>query len=104
MKKQDKALIHARRARNIITVLMDPKDTAIESAQFRYASTDPFSFQLSLSSMKNMREKFTCCQPKELSIKSPALKRDFRFWVKKMFKLQVVGIDVCASVPKSIPC
>ncbi|KAF9882651.1 hypothetical protein FE257_005807 [Aspergillus nanangensis] len=48
IKKQDKALIHARRARNIRTVLMDPKDTAIESAQFR-------------------------------------------FWVKKMFKLQVVG-------------
>ncbi|PWY79533.1 hypothetical protein BO70DRAFT_316065 [Aspergillus heteromorphus CBS 117.55] len=48
IKKQDKALIHARRARNIKTVLMDPKDTAIESAQFR-------------------------------------------FWVKKMFKLQTVG-------------
>ncbi|PYH98344.1 hypothetical protein BO71DRAFT_416312 [Aspergillus ellipticus CBS 707.79] len=48
IKKQDKALIHAKRARNIKTVLMDPKDTAIESAQFR-------------------------------------------FWVKKMFKLQPVG-------------
>ncbi|TQB67960.1 hypothetical protein MPDQ_004297 [Monascus purpureus] len=49
VKKQDKALIHARRARNIKMVLIDPKDTAIESAQFR-------------------------------------------FWVKKMFKLQTVGI------------
>ncbi|BCS27499.1 integrase zinc binding domain-containing protein [Aspergillus puulaauensis] len=48
VKKQDKALIHAKRARNIKTVLIDPKDTAIESAQFR-------------------------------------------FWVKKMFKLQVIG-------------
>ncbi|KAL4789383.1 hypothetical protein BDV19DRAFT_26946 [Aspergillus venezuelensis] len=48
VKKQDKALIHAKRARNIKTVLIDPKDTAIESAQFR-------------------------------------------FWVKKMFKLQAVG-------------
>ncbi|KAL2817211.1 hypothetical protein BDW59DRAFT_175544 [Aspergillus cavernicola] len=48
VKKQDKALIHAKRARNIRTVLIDPKDTAIESAQFR-------------------------------------------FWVKKMFKLQAVG-------------
>ncbi|KAL4866415.1 hypothetical protein BDV12DRAFT_187483 [Aspergillus spectabilis] len=48
VKKQDKALIHAKRARNIRTVLIDPKDTAIESAQFR-------------------------------------------FWVKKMFKLQGVG-------------
>ena len=38
VKKQDKALIHARRARNIRTVLIDPKDTAIESAQFRYIS------------------------------------------------------------------
>lgn len=36
-KKQDKALIHAKRARNIKTVLADPKDTAVESAQFRYA-------------------------------------------------------------------
>lgn len=35
VKKQDKALIHAGRARNIRTVLMDPKDTAVESAQFR---------------------------------------------------------------------
>ncbi|RAH62541.1 hypothetical protein BO85DRAFT_333 [Aspergillus piperis CBS 112811] len=35
VKKQDKALIHAKRARNIKTVLMDPKDTAVESAQFR---------------------------------------------------------------------
>ncbi|KAL4903548.1 hypothetical protein BDW74DRAFT_41703 [Aspergillus multicolor] len=48
VKKQDKALIHAKRARNIRTVLIDPKDTAVESAQFR-------------------------------------------FWVKKMFKLQAVG-------------
>ncbi|KAL5332240.1 hypothetical protein BJX70DRAFT_151831 [Aspergillus crustosus] len=50
VKKQDKALIHAKRARNIRTVLIDPKDTAIESAQFR-------------------------------------------FWVKKMFKLQGVGVN-----------
>ncbi|KAK5788490.1 hypothetical protein VI817_009448 [Penicillium citrinum] len=49
VKKQDKALIHAKRARNIRTVLNDPKDTAVESAQFR-------------------------------------------FWVKKMFKLQTVGV------------
>ncbi|KAL5355464.1 hypothetical protein BJX96DRAFT_161745 [Aspergillus floccosus] len=48
IKKQDKALIHAKRARNIRAVLLDPKDTAVESAQFR-------------------------------------------FWVKKMFKLQTVG-------------
>jgi hypothetical protein len=41
VKKQDKALIHARRARNIRTVLIDPKDTAIESAQFRYLSPVP---------------------------------------------------------------
>lgn len=41
MKKQDKALIHAARARNIRSVLMDPKDTAVESAQFRYATYIP---------------------------------------------------------------
>ncbi|EEH16898.2 hypothetical protein PABG_06985 [Paracoccidioides brasiliensis Pb03] len=36
VKKQDKALIHSSRARNIRTVLIDPKNTAIESAQFRF--------------------------------------------------------------------
>ncbi|EFE39336.1 hypothetical protein TRV_05928, partial [Trichophyton verrucosum HKI 0517] len=36
VKKQDKALIHSRRARNIKIVLTDPKDIAIESAQFRF--------------------------------------------------------------------
>ncbi|KAJ5907990.1 hypothetical protein N7495_000672 [Penicillium taxi] len=57
VKKQDKALIHAKRARNIKNVLNDPKDTAIESAQFR-------------------------------------------FWVKKMFKLQTVGMgtDDCRKM------
>lgn len=59
VKKQDKALIHARRARNIRNVLIDPKDTAVESAQFR-------------------------------------------FWVKKMFKLQIVGIE--SSNCKKIIC
>jgi hypothetical protein len=34
-KKQDKALIHAKRARNIKAVLIDKKTTAVESAQFR---------------------------------------------------------------------
>jgi hypothetical protein len=34
-KKQDKALIHAKRATNIRTVLIDKKTTAVESAQFR---------------------------------------------------------------------
>jgi hypothetical protein len=34
-KKQDKALIHAKRAANIRTVLIDKKTTAVESAQFR---------------------------------------------------------------------
>ncbi|KAJ5491950.1 hypothetical protein N7453_010047 [Penicillium expansum] len=48
--KRDKALIHAERARKIRTVLINPKDTAVESAQFR-------------------------------------------FWVRKMFKLKAVGLD-----------
>lgn len=34
-KKQDKALIHAKRAANIRRVLIDKKTTAVESAQFR---------------------------------------------------------------------
>lgn len=44
-KKQDKALIHARRAANIRTVLMDKKTTAVESAQFRYVSVQCQLFQ-----------------------------------------------------------
>ncbi|RMZ83389.1 hypothetical protein DV737_g1728, partial [Chaetothyriales sp. CBS 132003] len=35
-KKQDKALIHSRRAANILAVLVDKKTTAVESAQFRF--------------------------------------------------------------------
>ena len=35
-KKQDKALIHSKRAANIKAVLIDKKTTAVESAQFRY--------------------------------------------------------------------
>lgn len=34
-KKQDKALIHAARAKNIRAVLVDKKTTQVESAQFR---------------------------------------------------------------------
>ncbi|CRG83237.1 hypothetical protein PISL3812_00588 [Talaromyces islandicus] len=36
IKKQDKALINAKRAHNIRIVLDNPKDTGIESAQFRF--------------------------------------------------------------------
>ncbi|KAJ5100180.1 hypothetical protein N7456_006232 [Penicillium angulare] len=66
VKKQDKALIHAKRARNIKKVLMEPKDTATESAQFRYASSPKVILQIYTKS--------------------------FSFWVKKMFKLESVGI------------
>lgn len=79
VKKQDKALIHARRARNIRTVLVDPKGTAIESAQFRCVAPQPL-FALTTSFLQLRLTQ--CC----------------RFWVKKMFKLQSVGIgnpDVC---------
>lgn len=51
MKKQDKALIHAKRARNIRTVLIDPKDTAVESAQFRYVCPPALKLEFS----------FVCC-------------------------------------------
>jgi hypothetical protein len=68
VKKQDKALIHAKRARNIQTVLMNPKDTAVESAQFRLV----FSFFI-------------------LRTQAVVLTK-IRFWVKKMFKLQAVGV------------
>lgn len=69
MKKQDKALIHAKRARNIQTVLRDPKDTAVESAQFRLV----FSFLFILKMQAVVVTKI-------------------RFWVKKMFKLQTIGV------------
>jgi len=35
-KKRDKALIHAQRAGHIKMILSDPKNTAVETAQFRY--------------------------------------------------------------------
>lgn len=66
MKKQDKALINARRARNIRNVLDNPKDTGIESAQFRYSS------HFSPSSSSFFR----------------AVLILVRFWVKKMFQLE----------------
>ncbi|EXJ69735.1 uncharacterized protein A1O5_06806 [Cladophialophora psammophila CBS 110553] len=44
-KKQDKALIHARRAANIKHVLIDKKTTAIESAQFRFWVKKMFTLQ-----------------------------------------------------------
>ncbi|EXJ93560.1 hypothetical protein A1O1_01952 [Capronia coronata CBS 617.96] len=44
-KKQDKALIHARRAANIKQVLIDKKTTSIESAQFRFWVKKMFTLQ-----------------------------------------------------------
>ncbi|KAL2415348.1 hypothetical protein ABEF91_004990 [Exophiala dermatitidis] len=44
-KKQDKALIHARRAANIRQVLIDKKTTSIESAQFRFWVKKMFTLQ-----------------------------------------------------------
>ncbi|KPI36501.1 uncharacterized protein AB675_4354 [Cyphellophora attinorum] len=44
-KKRDKALITARRARNIRTVLMDTKTTSVESAQFRFWVKKMFSLE-----------------------------------------------------------
>ncbi|EXJ91543.1 hypothetical protein A1O3_00091 [Capronia epimyces CBS 606.96] len=44
-KKQDKALIHARRAANIRHVLIDKKTTSIESAQFRFWVKKMFTLQ-----------------------------------------------------------
>jgi hypothetical protein len=45
-KKQDKALIHARRAANIKHVLIDKKTTAIESAQFRSVAQLPIGLPM----------------------------------------------------------
>lgn len=76
VKKQDKALINARRARNIRTVLKDPKDTTIGSAQFRSDRyllsliSTPISWFKDVGMLTQIRLIFS------------------RFWVKKMFKLE----------------
>lgn len=85
VKKQDKALIHARRARNIRTVLIDPKDTAIESAQFRYV---PRSGPNSCSKTRGL-----------VRISAELCELDFGSRRCSSFRLLVSGILMSVSIP-----
>ena len=87
MKKQDKALIHAARARNIRSVLMDPKDTAVESAQFRYVNRYPF---IPLQQPATIAPLFDLCLYSIIWTEISNDEKNNRFWVKKMFKLQAI--------------
>ena len=60
-KKQDKALIHARRAANIRTVLVDKKTTTVESAQFRQVFKARNSTSLLTSMTDSGSKKCLCC-------------------------------------------
>ncbi|KAK2766172.1 hypothetical protein FQN54_007688 [Arachnomyces sp. PD_36] len=73
VKKQDKALIHARRARNIRAVLMDPKDTAIESAQFRFWVKKMFKLQPTDSRTPDSRRRI-CHEGKPVAIREKLFK------------------------------
>lgn len=48
IKKQDKALINSQKARDIRSVLIDPKNTSVGSAQFRY---EPFAMLIFVSTI-----------------------------------------------------
>ncbi|CAG7935544.1 unnamed protein product [Penicillium nalgiovense] len=83
-KKQDKALIYAKRARNIRTVLIDPKDTAVESAQFRYGisliqsiallNKSDFGSKRCSSSKRWGRMKMICHEGKPVAIREKLFK------------------------------
>ncbi|KAJ6001769.1 hypothetical protein N7499_002368 [Penicillium canescens] len=73
VKKQDKALIHAKRARNIRTVLIDPKDTAVESAQFRFWVKKMFKLQAMEAGTPECR-KMICHEGKPVAIREKLFK------------------------------
>ncbi|KAJ5655630.1 hypothetical protein N7507_007580 [Penicillium longicatenatum] len=73
VKKQDKALIHAKRARNIKNVLMEPKDTAIESAQFRFWVKKMFKLQSAGMGTTDCR-KMICHEGKPVAIREKLFK------------------------------
>ncbi|EZG05502.1 hypothetical protein H106_04544 [Trichophyton rubrum CBS 735.88] len=73
VKKQDKALIHSRRARNIKIVLTDPKDTAIESAQFRFWVKKMFTLVPKDNNVP-MSRKMICHEGKPVAIREKLFK------------------------------
>ncbi|KAJ5934647.1 hypothetical protein N7466_004194 [Penicillium verhagenii] len=74
VKKQDKALIHAKRARNIKNVLMEPKDTAIESAQFRFWVKKMFKLQSTNGMGTTDCRKMICHEGKPVAIREKLFK------------------------------
>ncbi|KJF60553.1 uncharacterized protein CIMG_06334 [Coccidioides immitis RS] len=73
VKKQDKALIHSRRARNIRTVLLDPKDTAVESAQFRFWVKKMFKLEPNDARTPELR-RMICHEGKPVAIREKLFK------------------------------
>ncbi|PGH16552.1 hypothetical protein AJ79_01658 [Helicocarpus griseus UAMH5409] len=73
VKKQDKALIHSRRARNIKTVLIDPKNTAIESAQFRFWVKKMFKLEPSDGRIPDSK-RLICHEGKPVAIREKLFK------------------------------
>ncbi|OKL58818.1 hypothetical protein UA08_05818 [Talaromyces atroroseus] len=73
VKKQDKALINARRARNIRKVLTDPKDTAVGSAQFRFWVKKMFKLEPADSRLP-MARKWICHEGKPVAIREKLFK------------------------------
>ncbi|KEF63874.1 uncharacterized protein A1O9_01852 [Exophiala aquamarina CBS 119918] len=72
-KKQDKALIHASRAANIKSVLIDKKTTTIESAQFRFWVKKMFTLQPNDPSLPEKRKKI-CHEGKPVAVREKLFK------------------------------
>ncbi|RMZ87875.1 hypothetical protein DV736_g4895, partial [Chaetothyriales sp. CBS 134916] len=72
-KKQDKALIHARRAANILAVLVDKKTTAVESAQFRFWVKKMFTLLPNDSSIPDRKKKI-CHEGKPVAVREKLFK------------------------------
>ena len=72
-KKQDKALIHAKRATNIRTVLLHKKTTSIESAQFRFWVKKMFTLMPNDSRASNCKRRI-CHENKPVAIREKLFK------------------------------
>ncbi|RMD42272.1 hypothetical protein DV735_g2847, partial [Chaetothyriales sp. CBS 134920] len=72
-KKQDKALIHARRAANILAVLVDKKTTAVESAQFRFWVKKMFTLLPNDPSIPDRKKKI-CHEGKPVAVREKLFK------------------------------
>ena len=73
-KKQDKALIHAKRATNIRTVLLNKKTTSIESAQFRFWVKKMFTLMPNDSKIRDPSQKRICHENKPVAIREKLFK------------------------------